>query len=490
MAHGWVDPPAVDRHLHRRPVPRLGGVAIFLTVVGMVGAGLLTLRFIDPRAALSIRTTLAILGPATLIFLLGLYDDFRGLSAYLKFGAQALAGGLLYLEGIGIHSFTLFFGGAHVSDFLGLPLTIFWVLLITNAFNLIDGLDGLAAGAALFSTIVLLVVSLVSGDYLIAFLTVALAGALVGFLRFNFNPASIFLGDGGSLFIGFMLSAIGLVGSQKASTMVVVAIPVVCFGLPILDVSLAVVRRFLSGQPLFKGDREHIHHRLLRRGFSQRGAVLTLYGVSAVFGLLSLAMLHGGWTTALALGILGIVVVLGIPQLRYQEFKEMRRLLERTASQRRIIKHDLHIRHAVESLETCEDVSELCKILIAALKPSGFDGFRLRLPFTAKPRQALPGLVRQEPNGQLSCFWTASDFAEATWELRVPLVNGAGDHCGSLSVYKRMEGKPLLMDINLLSDGFPVAVAGAVRRSTIQVVTAAGAYVREQPSEGAEAVSM
>lgn len=489
IARGWVDPPDARRHLHRKPVPRLGGVAIFLAVVGIAGAGVLVRRWVGPSSVFSIRTTFGILGPAALIFLVGLYDDFKTLGPYPKFGVQILAACLLYFQGFGIQQFDLLFGGKTLGSILGLPLTIIWVLLITNAFNLIDGLDGLAAGAALFSTGVLLVASLLGGNHFIAFLAVVLAGAIVGFLRFNFNPASIFLGDSGSLFIGFMLSALGLAGSQKASTMVAVAIPVVCFGLPILDVALAVVRRFLSGKPLFRGDSEHIHHRLLKRGFSQRHAVLILYGVSAFFGLLSLALLHGGGTTALVLIMLGIGVCVGIPQLRYQEFKEMGRVFERTASQKRIIANNLHIRRAVESLRTCEDVSEICRILVRALQPSGFDGFRLKLPPTAQPPQPLPALVKQDPDGELGCSWTTWSKSEANWELKLELVNSAGLGCGCLSIYKRMTGKPLLMDINLLSDGFQTALGGAVGRATIKVVENSGNYRQEMAPDRAEIVS-
>jgi UDP-GlcNAc:undecaprenyl-phosphate/decaprenyl-phosphate GlcNAc-1-phosphate transferase len=424
-----------------------------------------------------------------LIFLVGLYDDFHVLGPYVKFGAQILAACFLYLGGLGIHQFGLFFRDTNLASLIGLPLTIVWVLLITNAFNLIDGLDGLAAGAALFSTMVLFVLSLIDRNDLVSFLAVALAGAIVGFLRFNFHPASIFLGDSGSQFIGFLLSALALTGSQKAPTMVTVAIPVVCFGLPILDVTMAVLRRFLNGRPLFEGDHEHIHHRLLKRGCSQRHAVLILYAACAFFGLLSLGLLHGEGNTALVLVILGIGICVGIPQLRYLEFKEMGRVLERTASQKRIIANNLHIRRAVESLHTCEDVSELSSILVGALQPSGFDGFRLKVLSHAKPPKLLPTTVKQHANGDLSCSWTKLSSSEANWELRLELISSAGDKCGLFSVYKRSIGKPLLMDVNLLTDGFQVALADAVRRAFSHAPESIGAYEQEFETERAKAVS-
>src|SRR5258708_9948174 len=174
----------------------------------------------------------------------------------------------------------------HLPWFLGLPLTILWVLAITNAFNLIDGLDGLAAGSALFSTLVAFVVALLNGYSLVTVMTIALAGAILGFLRYNFNPATIFLGDSGSLFIGFLLSALALAGAQKAPTIVAVAIPVVSFGLPILETSLSILRRLISGRPVFTADREHIHHKLLQHGLTHRQVVIVLLPASPLSPLL------------------------------------------------------------------------------------------------------------------------------------------------------------------------------------------------------------
>lgn len=462
---GWVDQPDWNRHLHSRPVPRLGGVALFVTVASMTLAGLCAMSWMGLEGLFSVKTVGLIIGSAGLIFLMGLYDDFRGVGPYVKFGVQVLAACLLYLRGLGIHQFDLLLRDSQLKGIVGLPLTIIWVLLITNAFNLIDGLDGLAAGAGLFSTVVLFLFSGLTGNHLVTFLAIILAGAIVGFLRFNFNPATIFLGDSGSLFIGFMLSVLGLAGSQKAPTMIAVAIPVVCFGLPILDVAIAVVRRFLSGKPLFEGDSEHIHHRLLNRGFSHRHAVLILYAVSAFFGLLSLGLLHGGGIAALVLVILGIGVCVGIPQLRYHEFKEVGRFLERTASQKQIIENDLHIRRATEALYNCDDLSEIGRVLSAALQPIGFDGFRLSLPSTVLLPPSVPVARKWDSGEELSFSWTLPDSAIANFELSLTLVNSSGERCGVFSVYKQLIGRPLWMDVNLLGEGFHIALANAVHRA-------------------------
>ena len=483
VGRGWTDPADSVRHLHSKPVPRLGGVAVFIAVAAVAAAAVWVRSWTSGSGALSYRTALGILFPALLIFLVGLYDDFRKVSPAIKFSVQIAAACLLYAEGIGIHHFTFLPGADGLNRFAALPLTIVWVALITNAFNLIDGLDGLAAGAALFSTVVLVATSLVGANYVVAFLAVVLAGAIAGFMRFNIHPATIFLGDCGSLFIGFMLSALALAAAQKASTMVAVAIPVVCFGLPILDVAIALLRRFLNGRPLFKADAEHIHHRLLKRGFSQRHAVLILYGVCAVFGLLSLAMLHGEGTTALVLVVIAMGVCVGIRQLRYPEFQEVGRVLERTANQRRIIENNLCLRHAEESLRSAATASDLFRILISELQPIGFDAFGLKLLSAAALSSSTVSGMTQGPNGELRYSWSAIACLAPAWQLTLELVDADGHKCGFFSVYRRADHKPLLIDVNLLGNGFQSALAGAVYR------IATGTYLRTEESTRARAVS-
>src|SRR5258706_846290 len=275
IARGWYSAPSSERHIHTRPIPRIGGVAIFLALWCTVLLGQLAGHF-GGREFVFLNLTLKILGPATIIFLLGLIDDFWGVNAYTKFAVQAGAAALLFWNGFGISRLSLLAGYPQLGWLVGLPLTIVWVLWITNAFNLIDGLDGLAAGSALFSCLVTCVVALLGHNQVVLILTLALAGAIAGFLRYNFNPASIFLGDCGSLLIGFLISAIAIAGSHKSPTMVAVAIPIVSLGLPILEVAVAVVRRFFSCRRLFAPDREHIHHKLLGRGLGHKQTILAL----------------------------------------------------------------------------------------------------------------------------------------------------------------------------------------------------------------------
>jgi UDP-GlcNAc:undecaprenyl-phosphate/decaprenyl-phosphate GlcNAc-1-phosphate transferase len=471
-ARGWVAAPALERHLHSRPLPRFGGVAIFLSF-------LLTFAIALPAGwhhlavsfGLSFQTLLTILLPGCLIFALGLYDDIHSVSPYTKVAVQAVAGAMLFAGGLRILDLPVLFGTRHLPWFLGLPLTVLWVLAITNAFNLIDGLDGLAAGSALFSTMVVFAVALVSGSSLVSLMALLLAGSILGFLRFNFSPATIFLGDCGSLFIGFMLSALALQGAQKAPTIIAVAIPVVSFGLPILETALSIVRRYLGGRPVFTADREHIHHKLLQRGLSHRQVVITLYAVSALFALLSLFLL---WPTGDALGlvlaVLGTGVWIGVQHLGYMEFGELRRVAHRTI-ERQILINNLAIRRATEELKVTRDYAQLCRILVAALSGNDFDAFDLRLHSPSAEFPSINGLHLISRWGETPFLrWTkpGSHFAQeltSSWCLTLDLVTTRNDRCGSMTVYRLYTDRELQFDINLLTAVFPVALADALDRT-------------------------
>jgi len=480
-SRGWVSAPPSARHIHNGLIPRLGGVAIFIAFTVVAGFLIAIPRVLGVGASLSARTIACILGSATLVFLLGLYDDFRPLKPLVKFAIQAVAGALLFFAGFGVFNLPLLFGSYNFG-WLALPITILWVLWITNAFNLLDGMDGLAAGSALFSTLTVFVVSLVSGNFLVSSLTLALAGAILGFLRFNFNPATIFLGDCGSLFIGFMLSALALAGAQKGSTIVAVAIPVVSFGLPVLETVLSVFRRFLSGKPLFTADRGHIHHKLLQRGWSQHQVVFILYVVSAICGLLSLFLLNpSGPTVGIVLFVIGAGVWLGVQQLGYHEFGELSRVAHRTMEQKRIIVNNLAIRRATEALSKSEDIEGVGSVLRDAFEGNDFDGFELRLAAGPIARLALEHnngsqMKWEKPNGnEKECA------GEAAWTLTVDLKKPSGQRLGSFSLYRRCSGFPLLVDVNLLIDGFNVALTGALERAIVH--TAREAEVRDQRSK-------
>ena len=413
---------------------------------------------------------LTILAPASLVFALGVYDDLRPVGPYVKFAVQGAAATLLFAGGFQILNLPVLFGKHSVSWFIGWPLTLLWILGITNAFNLIDGLDGLAAGSALFSTLVVFAVSVVTHSNLVSLMSLALVGAIIGFLRFNFSPATIFLGDCGSLFIGFMLGALALQGAEKAPTALAVAIPVVSFGLPILETALSILRRFLSGRPVFTGDREHIHHKLLQRGLSPRQVVITLYAVSAIFALLSLFLLWPtGGTLGLVLTVLGVGVWIGVQRLGYLEFGELRRVAQRSI-ERQVLINNLAIRRATEELKVTQDYAQVCRILVAALSGNDFDAFDIRLPFSLAEIPSQPNLRQISPWGESPCLrWTRpgcqnSHELTSVWSLNLELITSHGRRLGSMTIYRLYEQRDLQLDINLLTSIFPAALAEALDR--------------------------
>jgi UDP-GlcNAc:undecaprenyl-phosphate/decaprenyl-phosphate GlcNAc-1-phosphate transferase len=468
-ARGWANAPESARHLHRKPVPRVGGIAILVSVVLVVGIAAILLHFMhfDPLPS---RMLLGLLGPTLLIFALGLADDFRPLSPYLKFGVQILAAGWLFLNGCRVTHFHLLFGQREIGNVAALFLTVFWVLLITNAFNLLDGLDGLAGGSALFASLVVFIVSLVTGNTLTAVVTVALAGSIVGFLRYNFSPATIFLGDCGSLVIGFLLSAASLASSEKASTAVAVAIPLVSFGLPILDTFMAVLRRFLNGKPLFKGDDEHIHHKLLQRGLSHRQAVVILYTVSAFFSLISLPLLSPtSGTIALVLTVVGFGVFFGLQHLGYREVDELCRVARRTWEQKTIISNNLAIRRATQELASARTSHDLLCILKTAFQGNDYDGFEISFTPEVPPfhHASIMPPCRYE--------WRKKEGSRNQgWEVRLDLVSQRGKVCGCFSIFRSYTDSTLRGDIDCFTEGFASALSAALQRESESHVTPAG----------------
>jgi len=460
--HGWATAPESARHKHLRPVPRLGGIAILGSVVLVVTVAAGASSFLHLGYSFPSRTFLGLLGPTLVIFGLGLADDFRPLSPYLKFGVQIVAAGWLFLNGCRITRLQLLFGDRELGNVAALLLTVFWVLLITNAFNLLDGLDGLAGGSALFSSLVVFIVSLVTGNTLTEVVTIALAGAIVGFLRYNFNPATIFLGDCGSLVIGFVLSAVSLASSEKASTAVAVAIPVVSFGLPILDTLMAVLRRFLNGKPLFSADDEHIHHKLLQRGLSHRQAVVVLYAVSAAFALISLPLLSPkSGMIAVVLSVVGLGVFFGLQHLGYNELGELRRVARRTWEQKTIIYNNLAIRRAEDELANARTVSDVVQILKTAFQGNDYDGFEIAFTPESSLSYSSPRMI---PPFQYAWRREGGNRNKG-WEVRLDLFTKRGEVRGCFSIHRSYTESSLRSDIDCFTKEFASALSAALQRA-------------------------
>jgi len=307
---GAVDKPG-GRRVHERVIPRLGGVAIVLAFF----VPLLVLFFIETQVARQffsdpMRIVGLVIG-GLMVSGLGVLDDVRGVRALHKLGVQSVAAAVAYacnyrIEGISIPGL----GGLELGV-LALPMTVLWVVAIINAINLIDGLDGLAGGVAFFACVTNFVVGAINHDALVMLLSASLGGAVLGFLLFNFNPASIFMGDSGSMFLGYVLATTSILGSAiKSSTSVAIMVPLIALGLPIMDTLFAMGRRILERRPIFSPDRGHIHHRLLAMGIDHRRAVLTLYGLSVLFTAGAIMFALGrNWQVGSALILLSAAVI-------------------------------------------------------------------------------------------------------------------------------------------------------------------------------------
>lgn len=295
---GAMDVPKDERRMHHRPIPRMGGLAIFLGFI----VSFLIFGEIN-------REIQGILLGAVIIIILGVLDDILTLKALPKFLVQLVAAVIVVLHGCRIEHFL----GFSLPAWLSYPISVIWIVAITNAVNFIDGLDGLAAGVSAISAGTMLVVALLlvpDGTAMIsAILLAGIVGACIGFIPFNFNPASIFMGDTGSTFLGFMLASVSIFGLFKTYTVISFAVPFLVLGLPIFDICFAVIRRLAKGQSPMHADRGHVHHRLIDMGFSQKQAVAISYLLSAILGLSAVVLTDRGEIQALI--FLAAVVVVG-----------------------------------------------------------------------------------------------------------------------------------------------------------------------------------
>lgn len=303
-----IDVPKDKRRVHKKPIPKLGGLAIYL---GFIVALIL-------KAGPITRSEKGILFGSFIIVIGGFIDDLIDLKPWQKLFFQILAACTLITFGMKISMITNPISNLNsyikIGYILSIIVTIIWIVGITNAFNLIDGLDGLAAGIGIISASTMALIAFLNGQSRIEaqILSLILAGAILGFLPYNFNPASIFMSDVGSQLIGFLLAAISIEGAIKSASAVVIAVPILAFGLPIYDTIFAIIRRKINGKPIMQADKGHLHHRLLAMGLSQKQAVIIMYLISAILGLMSVIVMQLTNTrayTVLAIVILIIVII-------------------------------------------------------------------------------------------------------------------------------------------------------------------------------------
>lgn len=310
---GAIDVPKDKRRMHKKPIPRLGGLAIFS------GFYVSALVFCTQYMTKEIRG--ALIG-AIVIVALGIFDDVLALKPYQKFVFQLIATAIPVYFGVRITSLPNIFGTGtayiNLNVFFQYAITIIWLLGILNAVNLIDGLDGLAVGVSAIMAVCVTVIVVLLQSPAVAIMGAALAGACLGFIPYNFNPAKLFMGDTGAMFIGYMLAVMSVMGLFKAYAIIAFAIPFLIFGLPIFDMIFVSMRRMLHGKSPVSPDKTHLHHRLIELGFSQKQAVAIMYAIAAVLGLIAVLMAGEGFVRAIVIVIIVFIIVIMCSLIMYK----------------------------------------------------------------------------------------------------------------------------------------------------------------------------
>ena len=331
LAHkiGAVDVPKDERRMHKKAMPKFGGPAVILgflvsTIYLLIVMGIENTINLTGNEQYGMKLIGMFLG-ICVIAITCVIDDIKTIKPITKLSGQLVAAIIAVSFGIRIGDIDIaFFSTSELGEVFSAVLTVLWIVGVTNAINLIDGLDGLSSGISVISAISLLVIFVLNGSPLVSIILItALAGALVGFLPFNFAPAKTFIGDTGSNFLGYSLSIISILGMAKTYTMAVIVLPLIVLGLPIFDTIWAIIRRLIKGKSIkaiFKADKGHLHHRIVAKGFSQKQAVLILYGLSATFGIFAVILLDSGIWKALSF-LLMVIVAIGLGYKNFQEEK-------------------------------------------------------------------------------------------------------------------------------------------------------------------------
>jgi len=298
---GALDIPKDPRKIHKKPMPYFGGLAIYVAMMSCMFVYM-------PHS----ETNISIMIGATIIVLTGIVDDMYGMPAKIKLIMQIIAASIAIMGGVKIHFITnpLSATGMYLLRDLTIPITLFWIVGITNTINLIDGLDGLASGVASIAAATLLLTAALKGYDFIVMQCAIIVGASLGFLPFNFNPAKIFMGDTGSLLLGYMLAVTSILGMVKSVAAVALVVPVFALGVPIFDTTFAIIRRYINKKPIMEADKDHLHHKLMRKGLNQRQTVLIMYFISMMLGLAAIIVSDADPRTGII--VIGVVVVLVI----------------------------------------------------------------------------------------------------------------------------------------------------------------------------------
>ena len=408
---GFVDMPDQGRKIHHQAVPRIGGLAVALAyVVPLAVLSLVYLRVTRLLVAgLPFRWEFPV--AVAVVFLTGFLDDILALRPWQKLSGQFVAAVLACSGGVRIFEIH----GSTLGLWLSFAVTVVWLVGCTNAFNLIDGIDGLAAGVGVFATLTIMLAAVLQKNMPVIYVTVPLAASLLGFLRYNFNPASIFLGDCGSMLVGFLLGCYAVLWSEESVTILGMMAPITALALPLLDTALAITRRFLRGEPIFAPDRRHIHHMLLDRGLTTRRVVFLLYGFCALAAIVSLLQ-------STRQQIAGPIVVLfcagfwaGIQRLGYVEFGALGRMLA-DATSLRSLHSRIHLGEFRETVRAAKSPEECWQAMLRYHKKFGFSHVALDLcgkSFSIPgPKSAANSWTVAIPLSPYDSVWLSRDITE------------------------------------------------------------------------------
>lgn len=406
------------RRIHTGIAPRLGGGGVFLGVM-------IPLLFVLLRGAHSAASNqlVGILLAATIIFALGVLDDLRGAPVWQKLAAQTVAALVIWWWGIRIELVANPFGAPFHLGWLSLPVTVLWVLVITNAINLVDGLDGLAASTGMLIAVTLIVFT-PAKDHLLILACVVLIGSLAGFLVHNFPPATIFMGDSGSLLVGFLLAALSIVASVKAGAMAATMLPILAFSHPLMEMVYSVVRRYHRGLPLGHADKEHIHHKLLNMGFSRRNALFAIMSMNVVVAATAILMVQRQQKVGfLPLVVFAVLVVAGLRLFGYIETRAINAECLQLFIRNRRRRHLSYLLGRVrQRVEQARDLGTLRDALEELAKDAAFNRVRLDID--------LPGVVNP------GFSFGESEASETLVGIDVPIVVGM-QRIGTFQIQRR-----------------------------------------------------
>ncbi|QIF04500.1 MraY family glycosyltransferase [Roseimicrobium sp. ORNL1] len=420
-----VDAPDQNRKLHEKPISRLGGLGIFVTL--SAGFLIMELRFPD-----FLERWAPVVISNCIMFAIGFADDLRPLGARLKLVGQLGTATILYSLGVSIDELSNPFGEGHFPlGWWSLPVTLLWFIAVPNIVNLIDGMDGLATGFGLFLCITLAFVGHYSGKPEVVTVSMIMGGALAGFLIFNFPPARIFLGDGGAYLLGFFIASVTVFTSSKGSVIASLLVVIVALGVPILDTLFAIIRRALMGVPLFRADAEHIHHRLILLGFSKARALIAIYAVCLVLGVVGMSIF---WSRGLSLPIAGAaLVLLALGSARYlgyvKSWRDVRAQLNMALARRKDMLYAQSYGRVLEwEAERCKDAEEFLSLFCLGidrleLKRTNEEGFEaITLPLVT----GLMWKIHVPKTSQSRDRWIA------VAENLIPALNHATERWGAL----------------------------------------------------------